>query len=686
MNRSAIVLAIITSLSQPCFAQQDPEPLSDRQVFTPEDFASFAPRTARDMVSQIPGFRINEDDQERGFGEASQNVLINGQRISSKSLSARDALERIPAQNVERIELLDGASLDIAGLSGQVVNVVAASSGLTGTYLYRMRFREKLKPFYDSFELSVAGDQGDLAWTATLESDPDRGGNAGRENVFNGQRQIESYREENFSFIGANVDATLGLNWTPDNGHIANLNAQFGIFEGNEREESSAFDLSDALQSTRLFQSAEDEWEAEISGDYEFGVGPGRLKFIGLQRNEHSPVTTRQLGADSDGTVTFFEVYDQTFDENESILRSEYSWASSDTRNWQFSFEGAYNSLDAIDGLLERDAAGNLVRVDREDLDLKVEEARAEAFLTHNWKAHPNLNLEFALGAEVSEIKSSGARAQKRQFTRPKGSATATWTKSDSLTLTGKLSREVGQLDFFDFVSSVDVEDGETQSGNVDIVPAQTWRAELGLERDFQSWGAGTLTLYAEAIDDIIDQVPIFDQGGNILGAGPGNLETAQRFGFDLEGTLTLDPIGWTGAQINYTVDYRISDVEDPVTDASRRINADKISYYELELRHDIENTDWAWGLYFEQYYEAPVFRLSTVRQFESKPGFSYGFIEHKDVFGLTATAFVGNLIDMDNQFTRQVFEPDRNGELVRIEDRTRNFGPILTLRLKGTF
>ena len=82
----------------------------------------------------------------------------------------------------------------------------------------------------------------------------------------------------------------------------------------------------------------------------------------------------------------------------------------------------------------------------------------------------------------------------------------------------------------------------------------------------------------------------------------------------------------------------------------------------------------------------SPVFRLDEVVKFENQPGFSYGFIEHKDVFGLTGTIFAGNLTDQDDQFTRQVFAPRRDGALLFTEDRTRNFGPILTIRLQGSF
>src|SRR4051812_8379043 len=53
---------------------------SGAQVYTPEDFARFAPRSALDMLNQVPGFDIVTGDQGRGLGQASDNVIINGER------------------------------------------------------------------------------------------------------------------------------------------------------------------------------------------------------------------------------------------------------------------------------------------------------------------------------------------------------------------------------------------------------------------------------------------------------------------------------------------------------------------------------------------------------------------------------------------------------------------------------
>src|SRR5688572_6341715 len=51
------------------------------RTYTPEDFARFAPRNALDMLSQVPGFAIvSANTDRRGLGQATGNVLINGER------------------------------------------------------------------------------------------------------------------------------------------------------------------------------------------------------------------------------------------------------------------------------------------------------------------------------------------------------------------------------------------------------------------------------------------------------------------------------------------------------------------------------------------------------------------------------------------------------------------------------
>src|SRR5688572_4331713 len=81
------------------------QPGSRTTAFDAAYFAQFAPATALDIVRRVPGFSIEQlDDDVRGFAGAAGNVVFNGARASSKSESVETILARIPASRVLRVE------------------------------------------------------------------------------------------------------------------------------------------------------------------------------------------------------------------------------------------------------------------------------------------------------------------------------------------------------------------------------------------------------------------------------------------------------------------------------------------------------------------------------------------------------------------------------------------------------
>ena len=135
---AAIVIAAPALAQTPSTAA----PAAAKRVYGPADFARFAPKTAYDMLVQVPSFTIRSADVERGLGQASENVLVNGQRIANKSGGAIDQLQRTSAAAVDRIEIVDAASLGIAGLSGQVANVILkATAAGSGQFEWEQSFR-----------------------------------------------------------------------------------------------------------------------------------------------------------------------------------------------------------------------------------------------------------------------------------------------------------------------------------------------------------------------------------------------------------------------------------------------------------------------------------------------------------------------------------------------------------------
>ncbi len=665
---SAVPSAALAQTTTSTNSNLQPRTENGRQIYDVGQFSRFNPRTALDIVQQVPGFIIDTGDEDaRGLGQADENVLINGARIAGKNNDAFTVLGRISAASVLRVEIVDGATLSISGLSGQVLNLVTSSdgsTGITGNFKWRPQWRRAGSDWFDG-EASISGKIGKGDFTIAIQNESFRNGARGPERVTNGQGELLF---ERFEVGQPQADApTINVSYsrTSDAGSVFNISGEYGIDHFRQRVETlrTQAGVPDIFE---LFTRREREWNAEFSADYEFDLGAGRLKLIGLQRLEHSPTRDFFSRTFTDGiTQPFISTFNRTVDEGESVLRAEYGWQTAGGTDWGFSLEGAYNFLES-----EADRGG--------DSNTRVEEKRGEFITTYGRSLSKNLTLQAALGGEYSEISQGDLT---RSFIRPKGSVALAWRPAADFDLSFKLSREVDQLDFFDFVGSVEVSNDVQTAGNTNLVPPQKWRAELEATKKLGAFGSATVTFFGEKINDIVDTFPIDD-----IREARGNIGSADRYGIELVSTLLFDPIGWKGAKLDIEVEGVNSSVRDPITLRNRRIGQDDRYSYEVTLRHDIPDTDWAWGAGIEDSDNVANIRLDQIADFDTLAPYSWIFVEHKDVLGLTVNANLGNLFDLGERFVRTDYVNRRDGPIDFIEDRTRKFGLIYRLTVSGSF
>lgn len=159
-----------------------------------------------------------------------------------------------------------------------------------------------------------------------------------------------------------------------------------------------------------------------------------------------------------------------------------------------------------------------------------------------------------------------------------------------------------------------------------------------------------TLRLYGRSIDDIIDYVPI-----GATGQAPGNLDQATVYGVLSRSTINLDSIGWRGARFDASMQWQDSEVEDPLTGEQRPISNSLQELFSFALRHDLPNTDWAWGTGYSYQLYAKNYRLTEVGRLWEGPVWGDVYLEHKDVAGLTVRAGVYNLLAADSMWDRTV-------------------------------
>lgn len=648
--------------------------ISSQQSYEADYFVQFQPNTARDMVRRIPGFALQEnEDEERGFGQASINILVNGRRPSSKSSSANDILGRIPADSVQRIEILDGASLNIPGLSGQVANIISTAGKLSGNWKYSARFERGTEPQLLEGEMSVNGTRGDLEYTLSVDIGQFTFTEDGTEQFFTGEGELFEDRVEDLFFAGNRPGADLNLTYNPANDHVANLNLSGQLWNrrSGARERFQAI-LPVGSTGESLTNSGEDEYNYEIGGDYAFPVRDGTLKLIGLHRFENSEFNRvfRFFEINENPTVSIFDSFDK---EGEYILRSEYNWKSGDRHDWQLSAEGAFNFLDSTTEFTNVDSTFSTDNV-------RVEEQRAEGNITHSWTVSDAVNVQTSLGAEYSQLEVITGTAPARKFFRPKGFVSVSYDANEHYTWRAKVERDVGQLDFGTFVSSVNVSEGTADTGNPDIVPTQFWNAEIELERKGGPL-TGTLKTFARYIEDPVDRI-LFADGSE----GPGNLESAYLYGVEANLTWVLDNYGLEGMRLELGGGLRDSAIDDPVTFRSRQINNTNTWEYEVSLTHDIPNSNWAWGLEFENEDFSAFYRRDQSFDVDVRRPESVLRLTHKDIFGIRVDLFYQNFTRFRIERERLIYDGDRNGDLIQREFFSRKRGQRLGISFSDTF
>lgn len=653
-----------------------------RSTFAPEDFARFAPRSALDMARQVPGFAIRQGDGARGLGQADTNVLINGRRISGKSNGPVEALRRIPVDDVVRLELVDGASLDIGGLTGQVLNVVTRSSGrVTGQYRYSPEFRTFGTParlLAGSVALAGGGEKSD--WTLALRNDSNRRGNQGPEQVFDGTGRLVALRDEQANFNSDRLSLSGSFTRTAGNGNVLNLTGQTQGFFFRETEVSRVNAPGAPIDRVRNLRRTEDEFNFELGADYQFALGPGRLKLIAYHRYEDSPFTNAVVTTFADGSAAQGSVFVQDADEAETILRSEYTIGAGNG-NLVAALEGVRNFLEINSALAARDGAGMLQPVPLPGATDRVDEDRIDGGLTYSRALAANLQLQLSAGAEYSRISQAGPQGLTRHFVRPKGFAALDWKVSPALNLAGRIERVVGQLDFFDFIASVDLDQDRADVTNANLVPEQSWVYEL--EASWRLGMLGNLNLrgFVEDITDIVDQIPI---GGG--GQAPGNLPFARFYGIEGNATLLSDRLGWKGTRLDLVASWSESEVRDPLLGFVREVSGNDLFDLNINLRHDVPASAWAFGGTTEWQKNAREVRLDEI--FLNQPSFGLvsAFVENKDVAGMTLRARVGNLLSQRDRFERTVFADRAAGIAAFSERRARRFGTIFSFDLEGSF
>ena len=650
--------------------------------YPPAFFTQYQPANAMEMVARLPGFTFDGGDGVRGYEGSAGNVLVDGQRPTTKTDDLDQILRRLPAGAVERIDIIRGGApgIDMQGKT-VIANVVKKAGGGFRALVAASNQHTYDKRNLGAGRIEMSGSLGASKWElATLVG-------KGLDGSFGDGPGVRIDRQGRATPVAIQGEGDVlngqvtGAFETPIARGKLRLNGR--IYSDKYKGEET----DTVLSATPVAEHEVDLIyvdETEIGGNFTRSLGSATsMELVGLRQ-------TRDQNFASDFTDGGSSAFDLDRDSSETIGRLVLKHRWSDRLSFEAGAETAINKLDSVTRLSVNGAAMPLPAG-----NVAVEEDRSEAFVKSTWRPADGWTVDGSLRYEHSKISSAGDVVLGKTLNYLKPRVAVSWSPQKSTQLRVRLEREVGQLNFSDFVASANLNSASgVTAGNPDLNPQQAWVAEAAVEQRF--WGAASVTVtfrHAE-LSDVVDRGPVrltvidpktglptvtvFDQPTNIGDGTKDELVVAY--------TLPLDRMGLKGATLKGDMTKRWTSVTDPTTRSKREISGLHPFDWNLNFTQDVPSWKVSYGVdvygaWRETYYRYNLIDTSKLRTFV-KP-----FAEWRPRPDVNLRVELPNF--SKRAFRKTVYSypgPRDQGGVAAIEDRLFEPGRVFYIRLRKTY
>ena len=666
-------------------ASPAPSRASDQALvtFPAAFFADARPGTAYDMILRLPGFSFDGGAQVRGFAGAAGNVLIDGERPTTKQDDLQSILKRVPAGQVDHIDVIRGGApgIDMQGRTvianvvrrkGGGVHVVAAVSNNTvfkdGRNVQGMRLEFTKREDGRSFEAAL--NSGHFVDNGVGPGPHTQTDSAGATTYVSrlaaraggGQTTATAAYEDHIAGGKFRVNGLLYSDYYVDN------EPEHVIFPAG----------SDGVANRAKPMSKKAELGVHFSRD--FGAKTS-MELLAIQQVQQKAYHSNYLTSGDE------EFFNETDNQLESIVRAVVRYRLDDHLSFELAGEGAYNAQNTETNYLYNGADQGLPANVHED------EKRGEIAASVTWSPSPKYTLEAGVRTEASTIRANGDIAPEgKTLMYPKPRLVFTWSpdKADQVRL--RAEREVGQLDFGAFAASAQLGAGGVHLGNPGLLPQDVWVGEATYERRFWTSGDATVTLRHSEINDTVDRtigmivdpapphaITYFDQ--------PGNIGRSREDDLIVSLSLPLDQFGFSDGLLKTTGTWRTSKVTDPTTFSQRPLTQLHPFDGELHFTQDLNSIKSTWGVDAYSAWTETYYRFNEVDVYHWGGQYTL-FFEYKPDASLSLRTEFSSGLGKGFSAKRAYFSGPRNLSPTPdlIDARNQDLGPMLYFRLRKSF
>lgn len=576
--------------------------LYSKTIITKKELEELGGQTAADVLRRLPRLYFsgppgtNKDIRMIGLDKEFQNVMINGQRPPSGGEKREFALDRIPIELIERIEILKNptAAYDSDSIAG-IVNIILKEPPQKVTFNASAGFLYNDIADKDGNKFSLSfGDKRELFsyLIGGVRTDDYRGKNK----EVNDLSKNENEKETEIVRIltsSLNLSLTLSIDkrdkltfkpYLTDQSEeknkeklLTNLLTLSPKNKNIEREKKNQY-----LESYTL------EWERKLNN------GSKLKTLISTSQNEETKDKKTEVFAGA--TLAFDKnIFEKEKKEDrEIVFAGDFKTPVSGPFDMEniLSLGIKYRNKDRdVEKLVYEVNKLGAVNVTSTPQDsYKVEESITaiyimdEAFVTEKLNLVPGLRVEITDGG----YKTHNGLTAEDSFIDWNPSLHVLFKPGDSYRLRGSVAKTIGRPPFKDKVPTRSEKKDKIEEGNPELKASRSLNYEAAIEKYFGKANIISIGGFYRDVEDIIERQQVGTDtitGKPII--KPVNVSEAKIKGIELEFKTTLDFINLNDLAItgNYTI--LSSKVTDPNTGQGRKLKDQPERLGNLILRYD---------------------------------------------------------------------------------------------------
>lgn len=607
MNRK-VVFAVCTLLVCPAWGEEQPtlkeitvtgkssdvearrEAATQKIVLERKDIENLGVMTIGEVLGKLPGVEVSGDGQRaRGMSRDSVQILVDGERSAGGSRMAAAVVGRLPAGDLERVEILRGSSAEYGGGAPVTVNLIMKKALSKRSTALKVAVGYRGSEPNGQLTLTQNGGEGGYSWSLPLTLNLHRY-STGSEIERQGTTLTATRDEEKGVFSFREFAMAPRMNWKEG---ADSLTLAPVFFDGAGKRSSD------------MTQTASSTFNGDRSSEEENHRRFMRLRVDGEKLVAGSKLTLRASLNNGKRTA------DVTRVARDAVLTATTSTEHSDSR------ENETNLALRLD----RPLSDHLLAVGLEYINLRrsddqvftgsfasvtsaqTKERQSVLWVQDDWKLLPTTTLTYGLRGESIALDSAGT---KQQHGRAMPSLAVRWEPVNQWVMRSSIGAglKMPRLDEISATVSPSIVANTPleadRRGNPNLRPERSVNFEAVLERYLDGeMGVLGANFYARSTQDFtehrvqLEGVRWVDQ--------PQNEGKAMHWGFELDGKVRTDNMGWKGATVKAHLTLPKARVDDTRLGVTRMARDTPIYVFSAGLDESLPSLQSSYGISLQQ-------------------------------------------------------------------------------------